>query len=84
MGVMKKIYFDKVFYGATTLGEKGQVVIPAEARRFMKINKGEKLLAFGIGKDMLVFTKFSQLQEIVKHLSANLKGVQKIIESNKK
>ncbi|MFH1560907.1 MAG: AbrB/MazE/SpoVT family DNA-binding domain-containing protein [Chloroflexota bacterium] len=35
------------FYGATTVGERGQVVIPAEARRDFKIVPATKLLVFG-------------------------------------
>ena len=35
------------FYGAVVVGERGQIVIPAEARRDMKINPGEKLIILG-------------------------------------
>ena len=35
------------FYGATTVGERGQVVIPAEARRDMNLTPATKLLVFG-------------------------------------
>ncbi len=35
------------FYGAVVVGERGQIVIPAEARRNMKINPGEKLIILG-------------------------------------
>jgi len=35
------------FYGATTVGERGQVVIPAEARRDFEITPTTKLLVFG-------------------------------------
>ena len=35
------------FYGSTTVGERGQVVIPAEARRDFKITPAAKLLVFG-------------------------------------
>ena len=35
------------FYGSVTVGERGQVAIPAEARREQDINPGGKLLAFG-------------------------------------
>ncbi len=35
------------FYGATTVGERGQVVIPAEARRDFEIEPATKLLVFG-------------------------------------
>ncbi len=32
--------------GAVTVGERGQVVIPAEARKRMGLEPGDKLLAF--------------------------------------
>ena len=35
------------FYGSTTVGERGQVVIPAEARRDMNLSPSDKLLVFG-------------------------------------
>jgi len=35
------------FYGATVIGERGQVVIPAEARRDLGFEPSTKLLVFG-------------------------------------
>jgi len=35
------------FYGSITVSERGQVVIPAEARRDFDIEVGDKLLVFG-------------------------------------
>ncbi|HSO89639.1 MAG TPA: AbrB/MazE/SpoVT family DNA-binding domain-containing protein [Arthrobacter sp.] len=35
------------FYGAITVSERGQIVIPAQARRDFGIGVGEKLLVFG-------------------------------------
>jgi len=32
------------FYGSTTVGERGQIVLPAKLRKDFKINKGNKLL----------------------------------------
>jgi AbrB family looped-hinge helix DNA binding protein len=32
------------FYGSATLGSKGQIVIPAEAREELKLEEGEKLI----------------------------------------
>ncbi|NLF51389.1 MAG: AbrB/MazE/SpoVT family DNA-binding domain-containing protein [Leptolinea sp.] len=37
----------KRFYGAITVSERGQIVIPAEARRDFNIEVGEKLLVLG-------------------------------------
>ena len=34
-------------YGSTVMGERGQVVIPAEAREEIGIAPGEKLVVFG-------------------------------------
>lgn len=34
------------FYGTVTVGERGQVVIPAEARKQFGIESGDKLLVF--------------------------------------
>lgn len=35
------------FYGSTTLSERGQIVIPAEAREAMGLEAGAKLMIFG-------------------------------------
>lgn len=37
----------ELFFGAVTVGERGQVVIPAEARKAYGLRPGEKLLVFG-------------------------------------
>jgi AbrB family looped-hinge helix DNA binding protein len=34
------------FYGSVTVGERGQVVIPAEARKAHNVQPGDKLLVF--------------------------------------
>ena len=38
---------DKRFYGAITVSDRGQIVIPAKARRDFGIEVGDKLLVFG-------------------------------------
>ena len=38
--IMKK----PTFYGSTTVGERGQIVLPARLRKDFKIKKGDKLL----------------------------------------
>lgn len=37
----------RMFYGAVTVGERGQVVIPAQARRDHDIAPGDKLIVLG-------------------------------------
>jgi len=41
-----EIDIEKLFHGATTVGERGQVVIPAQARRELEIEPGDRLLVF--------------------------------------
>ncbi len=43
----KEISLEENFYGAATVGERGQVVIPAEARKRYSINPGDKVLVMG-------------------------------------
>ena len=37
----------KKFYGSVTVSERGQIVIPVEARKDFNIRTGDKLLVFG-------------------------------------
>jgi AbrB family looped-hinge helix DNA binding protein len=49
------------FYGAITVSERGQIVIPAEARRDFGIEVGDKLLVFGDLDKGLALAKASML-----------------------
>ncbi len=81
---MKKyIKNEHFFFGATTIGGKGQVVVPAEARKAMNIKKGDKLLVFGMGKDLLAFTKLSQVEQFASHLSGRLSMIRGMIKKTK-
>ena len=71
------------FYGTATLGEKGQVVIPAEARESMDIRKGDKLLVFGMGYDMIALTKLSKVEQFASHLYGRLDTIREIIKKTK-
>lgn len=75
---------EKEFYGTTTLGERGQVVIPAEARKALDLSKGDKLLVFCFGDDMVAFCKLSNLEKLASHLTQKLETLHEIIESNRK
>ncbi len=81
--MIERHHKNKIFYGTSPLGEKGQVVIPVEARMTMKIKKGDKLLIFGMGTDVLIFSKISNLEKMASHLSSRLKGIQELIKRNK-
>jgi len=71
------------FYGTTTLGEKGQVVIPIDARKNMRIDKNDRLLVFGMGEDIVVLSKLSNLEKMAARLEKRLAGIKGIIKENK-
>lgn len=70
------------FFGATTVGEKGQVVIPVEARKAFKIESTDKLLVFGIDEETIILTKPSKIQTYTKQLAEKLTSLQDIMEKN--
>ena len=71
------------FYGAVTIGERGQVVIPAEARKQHGLEAGQKLLVFrhphlrGVVLARLddvqaILAELGQLHEVVSRVSSDL------------
>ncbi|GIW67030.1 MAG: AbrB family transcriptional regulator [Candidatus Parcubacteria bacterium] len=71
--------FEKKFYGSTIIGERGQIVIPKEARNDLKLKKGEKLLVFGM-KEMITLMKFSEAKKIMSYLEKHLENLKKILK----
>jgi AbrB family looped-hinge helix DNA binding protein len=65
----------EMVYGTTTIGEKGQVVIPAEARKALGLVPGEKLLVFGMGREMLALAKLSNLERFAAHLADRAEAI---------
>ena len=72
------------FYGTATVSEKGQVVIPCEARERMHLQKGDKLLVFGMGCDMIAFTKLSNIEKFASNLSNQLETIRGVIKKSNK
>ena len=66
------------FYGTTTLGEKGQIVIPVEARTGLNLKKGDKLLVFSVG-GMIVCAKLANLQKFASHLAEKAAKIRSLI-----
>jgi AbrB family looped-hinge helix DNA binding protein len=71
------------FYGTTVVGERGQSVIPAEAREALNLKKGDKLLVFGMGDGMLTFSTLQAFERFQSHMSKQLKVIEKVISKNK-
>ena len=53
-------------WGVTSIGERGQVVVPAKARKFLKLKKGDKLLVMSKGDKFLGFLKTSEISAFLK------------------
>jgi len=71
------------FYGATTIGERGQVVVPAEARKDLNLTHSTKLMVFSggpIGEGLLLL-KADTVSEMVARASQMLSGFKDIIQS---
>ena len=59
----------KHFYGSVTVGERGQVVIPLDARKDFGIKQGDKLLVLSKpGGGALVLAKSDVLREMARHI----------------
>lgn len=57
---------DDYFYGSATIGERGQVVVPAEARKDCGIHSGDKLLVFRhpMHPNMLILARVADMQQL--------------------
>ncbi len=63
---------DKKFYGAVTVSERGQIAIPAQARRDFDIKPGEKLLVLADLRKGIVLTKATIMAGM---MAATLEGL---------
>jgi AbrB family looped-hinge helix DNA binding protein len=68
------------FLGTATVGERGQVAIPAEARRALDIKPGSKLLFFANKKKAgLLMVKAEDLGRLVEHLTSKAQSIEQLI-----
>ena len=59
---MDEAHKGKHFFGSTKVGEKGQIVIPKEARDLFGINPGDTVLVLGDEQKGLAIVKASSLE----------------------
>ncbi|MDI6716949.1 MAG: AbrB/MazE/SpoVT family DNA-binding domain-containing protein [Actinomycetota bacterium] len=71
---------EQIFLGTATVGERGQVAIPADARRASGIGPGDKLLFFaGPHSAGLFMVKAEELGRLVKHLTEKAQSIEQLI-----
>ena len=81
--IVKKGKGTPKFYGAVVLGERGQIVIPAEARRDMKINPGEKLIVLGDPQGSnLMITKAESVLKLLGKTVEHMTRIESMIKSD--
>jgi AbrB family looped-hinge helix DNA binding protein len=73
---------DKQLFGTATVGTKGQVVIPADAREALNIQTGERLYVVGSkSKQWVGFIKEEQLRELLDHLTDNIEQYKDLLNN---
>jgi len=59
-------------YGTTVVGSKGQIVIPVEARKDLKLKSGDRLLVMGKFNKALGLIKAEDLEGLIKTIMDNI------------
>ncbi|MEN6358413.1 MAG: AbrB/MazE/SpoVT family DNA-binding domain-containing protein [Armatimonadota bacterium] len=68
---------EDLFYGTATVGDRGQIVIPAEARKELDINPGDKVLvAKHPTTDVLAIFKIGVMSEVFGSMLESIKRVE--------
>lgn len=69
------------FLGATTVGERGQIVIPAEARKALGINSGDKLVVFSRHRNTgLMLLKADVVNKLVSDAWEQASDLEKLLD----
>lgn len=71
------MHHDKRLFGTATVGTKGQIVIPADAREELDIKPGDRLYVIGspMGK-AVTFIKEEQLEKFIDKLNASMEQLE--------
>ena|ERR1051326_667646 len=70
----KRFIKNDKLYGTTTIGARGQVVIPAQARKELGLKPGDQLVVMGKLGKILGLMKADQLSEFIDMIMENLAG----------
>jgi AbrB family looped-hinge helix DNA binding protein len=82
---MKHSLHDKKLYGTATVGTKGQIVIPAEAREELGLAPGDRLYIAGSStKKVLFCLKEDQLRTLVAKMTGDLDAVNEVLSKSDK
>jgi len=74
----------KKFYGSVTVSERGQIVIPTDARKDFNIKTGDKLLVFGDLEKGLGIATFNIIQSTMKSATDLFREIDSTMEKKQK
>jgi len=74
---MNKFNHPKVF-GAVTVGERGQIVIPAETRKVYGIKSGDRLIVFAKPGSPIGLVPAEQFNDFLNHMTEMLEKIKKV------
>jgi AbrB family looped-hinge helix DNA binding protein len=84
---LSQSHFDRHFYGLGTVGEKGQIVIPAKAREELGVKSGDQFIFFGHGP-MMHLIKADELDTVLNKMTQRFtkmaQGIKEKIKENLK
>ncbi|MFA5135170.1 MAG: AbrB/MazE/SpoVT family DNA-binding domain-containing protein [Patescibacteria group bacterium] len=68
-----------ISYGATTIGARGQVVIPAQARKDLNLKEGDRLLVLCWQGKLLGLVKSETIDEYIDMITKKMsKGIEEL------
>jgi len=75
---------DKKLYGTTTVGTKGQIVIPAIAREELGINTSDRLYVIGSPKrGVIMLLQEDKLEKVIEQMNLQVEAL-KVLKKSKK
>jgi AbrB family looped-hinge helix DNA binding protein len=80
----RPIFHNKKLYGTTTVGTKGQIVIPSEAREELNIKSGDRLYVIGsVEVGVVGLLKEEALEKMMQHLTEQVENFRSFKEEEK-
>jgi AbrB family looped-hinge helix DNA binding protein len=77
---MEEIVKGKYIFGTVKVGDRGQIVIPKEARDLFKIKPGDTLLVMGDKKKGIAISKISKLKEFALSILSGINNKEELLK----
>ncbi|MDX2776461.1 AbrB/MazE/SpoVT family DNA-binding domain-containing protein [Streptomyces caniscabiei] len=81
----KSLMGDKKLYGTATVGTKGQIVIPADAREELNIKPGDRMYVMNaMHGSGIVLLKEEMLESLVQQMTEHIESFRALSKDNNK